>query len=104
MLTGAEGRSGVGIVSEQNKLFRNWGACVDSIFSHVSRMVILRGEGGRFERNQKMHSIEIGRWSPSDGPEEYASKMLTRPLWYSADGELPMKSRKEKRIWTLRES
>ena len=59
---------------------------------------------GRFGRNQKMHRVGIGRWSPSDGPEEYASKMLIYPLWCSADGELPMKSRKERRIRTLRKS
>jgi hypothetical protein len=41
---------------------------------------------------------------PSDGPEEYSAKMLIRQLWYSADGELPMKSRKERRIRTLRKS
>ena len=61
-------------------------------------------EGGQFGRNQKMHSIGIGRWSSSDGPEEYALKMLIRYLWYPADGELPMKSMKEKRIQTLRKS
>jgi hypothetical protein len=60
--------------------------------------------GGWFGRNQKMHSAGIGRWSLSDGLEEYASKMLIYQLWFSADGELPMKSRKEKRTRTLRES
>ena len=33
-----------------------------------------------------MHSVGIGRWNPSDGPEEYASKMLIHSLWCSADG------------------
>ena len=61
-------------------------------------------EGGRFGRNQKMHSVGIGRWSPFDGPGEYCAKMLIYPFWCSADGKLPMKSRKEKRIQTIRES
>ena len=51
-----------------------------------------------------MHRVGIDRWSPSDGPEEYALKMLIRKLWYPADGELPMKSWKEERIRTLGES
>ena len=48
--------------------------------------------------------LESDDGSPSDGLEEYFAKMLIRPLWYSADEELPMKSRKEKRIRTLWES
>ena len=39
------------------------------------RWFLWRG-GGRFRRNKKLHSVGIGRWSPSDGPEEYALKML----------------------------
>ena len=35
-----------------------------------------------------MHSVGIGRWSSSDGPEEYAVKMLIRWLWYPADWEV----------------
>ena len=65
------------------------------------RWFLWRGSG-RFERNQKAYRVGVGRWSPSDGPEGYALKMLICPLWCSADGELPMKSRKEKRIQTLR--
>ena len=42
--------------------------------------------------------------SPSDGPGEYSAKMLISPLWCSVDGELPMKSRKKKRIRTLQEN
>ena len=34
-----------------NKLFRNWGACVDTIFWHVSRKMMMRRKGCRFERN-----------------------------------------------------
>ena len=41
------------------------------------RWFLWRG-GGRFRRNKKLHSVGIGRWSPSDGPEEYALKMLIR--------------------------
>ena len=44
-----------------------------------------------------MHRVRIGRWNPSDGPEEYIAKMLICPFWCSADGDLPMKSKKEKR-------
>jgi len=61
-------------------------------------------EGDRFGRNQKIYRVGIGRWSSSDGPGEYALKMLICPLWCSADGELPMKSREEKRIRTLYEN
>ena len=41
------------------------------------RWFLWRG-GGWFRRNKKLHSVGIGRWSPSDGPEEYALKMLIR--------------------------
>ena len=48
--------------------------------------------------------LESADGSPFDGSGEYSAKMLISPLWCSADGELPMKSKKEKRIRTLRES
>ena len=56
------------------------------------------------DRSEIKTLVGIGRWSPSDGSREYALKMLICPLWCSADGKLPMKSRKEKRIRTLRKS
>ena len=68
----------VGVISEQNKLFRNWGACVDTVFlTRVKEGDFCEGKVG-FGRNQKMHRVGIGRWSSSDGPEEYALKMLIR--------------------------
>ena len=51
-----------------------------------------------------MNRVGIGRWSPSVGPEEYAVKMLIYSFWCSADGELPIKSKKEKMTQTLQES
>ena len=61
------------------------------------------GEGKVADSKETKRCTELksADGSPSDRPEEYASKMLIRPLWCSADGELPMKSRKEKRVRTL---
>jgi len=47
-------------------------------FDTYQGMWFLWRGGGWFRRNKKMHSVGIGRWSPSDGPEEYALKMLIR--------------------------
>ena len=56
------------------------------------------------EETKRCTGLESADGSPSDGPEEYSAKMLICLLWSSADGELPMKSRKEERIRTLRQS
>ena len=56
------------------------------------------------KETKRCTELESADGSPSDGPGEYSAKMLISPLWYSADGELPMKSRKEKMIRTLRKS
>ena len=92
------------LISEQNRLLRNRGACVDTVFRHVSRKVIfMKGRWPIWKESKDVHG-----WNRpmefADGPGEYALKMLICPLWCSADGELPMKSREEKRIRTLRES
>jgi hypothetical protein len=34
------GKSWLELISEQNQLLRNWGACVDTVFWHASRQVI----------------------------------------------------------------
>ena len=78
--------------------------CWHHFLTRVKEGDFCEKEGGRFGRKQKMHRVGIGRWSPSDGPGEYSAKMLISPIWYSADKELPMKSRKEKRVRTLRKS
>jgi len=73
---------------------------------------LIRVKEGDFGEGKVADSKKIKRYtelgsadgSPSDGPGEYSAKMLISPLWYSADEELPMKSRKEKRIQTLRKS
>ena len=57
-----------------------------------------------FEETKRCTGLESADGSPSDEPGEYFAKMLIYLLWSSADGELPMKSRKEKRIRTLPES
>ena len=54
------------------------------------------------KETKRCTELESADRSPSDGPGEYSAKMLISPLWCSADGELPMKSRKERRIRTLR--
>ena len=53
------------------------------------------------KETQRCTKLESADGSPSDGSIEYSAKMLISPLWCSADGELPMKSRKKKRIRTL---
>ena len=62
------------------------------------------GKVADLEETKRCTGLESADGSPSDGPGENSAKMLISPLWYSADGELPMKSRKEKRIRTLRKS
>jgi len=64
------------------------------------------GEGKVADSKETKRCTELGLddGSPSDGPGEYSAKMLISTLWYSADGELPMKSREEERIRTLQES
>ena len=56
------------------------------------------------KETKRCTELESADRSPSDGPGEYSAKMLISPLWCSADGELPMKSREEKRIRTLYEN
>jgi len=56
------------------------------------------------KETKRCTELEMADGSPSDGPEEYAAKMMICPFWCSAVVELPMKSRKEKRIRTLRKS
>ena len=62
------------------------------------------GKVANLKETKRYIRLESADGSPSDGPGEYSTKMLISPLWYSADGELPMKSRKEKRIRNLRKS
>ena len=85
------------LISEQNKLLQNWGACVDTVFWHVSRKVFWRRRGCQFERNQKMYRVRIGRWDAADGSEEYSVKMMIRAFGWSADGELPMNQEEERK-------
>jgi len=64
----------------------------------------MKGKVADLEETKRCTGLESADGSPSDGPGEYSAKMLICPHWCSADGELPMKSRKEKRIQTLRKS
>ena len=78
--------------------------CVDTVFlTRVKEGDFCEGKVA-LEETKKCTGLESADGSPSDGPGEYSAKMLICLLWSSADGELPMKSRKEKRIRTLRES
>ena len=60
-----------------------------------------KGKVADSKETKRCTELKSADGSPSDRSEEYASKMLICPLWCSADGELPKKSRKEKRIRTL---
>ena len=62
------------------------------------------GKVADLEETKRCTGLELADGSPSNGLGEYSAKMLISPLWYSVDGELPMKSRKEERIRTLRGS
>ena len=73
-------------------------------FTCVKEADSCEGKMADLEETKRYTGLESADGSPSDGPGEYSAKMLIRLLWCSADGELPMKSRKEKRIRTLRES
>ena len=53
------------------------------------------------KETKRCTGLESADRSPSDEPEEYAVKMLICLFWCSVDGELPMKSKKEKRIQTI---
>ena len=71
----------------------------------MSRKVIfVKRKVADLEENKRCTELESADGSPSNGQGEYSAQMLISPLWYSADGELPTKSRKEKRIRTLRKS
>ena len=67
-------------------------------------MESVRWTRGIYHEDADLSVLESADGSPSDEPGEYSVKMLISLLWYSADEELPMKSRKKKRIRTLRES
>ena len=53
------------------------------------------GEGKVDDSKETKRCTELGSadGSPSNGPGEYSAKMLISPLWYSADEELPIKSK-----------
>ena len=79
--------------------------CVDTVFlTRVKECDFCEGKVADLEETKRCTGLESADGSPSDGPGEYSAKMLICLLWSLADGELPMKSRKEKRIRTLRES
>ena len=97
-ITLAQGQDGnlVCICSEDRDLFEHWwswltlileqqihysetgGHVLTPSFNTCQRRWFLWRESGQFRRKQKIHRVEIGQWSPSDGPREYASKMLIR--------------------------
>ena len=71
---------------------------VDTVFlTRVKEGDSCEGKMADLEETKRHTGLES-----ADGPEEYSTKMLICQLWCSADGELPMKSRKERRIRTLR--
>ena len=72
--------------------------------TRVKKGDFCEGKVADLEETKRCIGLESADGSPSAGPGEYSAKMLIYLLWSSADEELPMKSRKEKRIRTLRES
>ena len=97
---GAEGQSWIKIVSEQNKLFRNWRVCVDTVFWHVSRMVILmKGRWPIWKKPKDVQGwnrpMEPVRWTRGICFEDADPLALVLSRW-----ELPIKSggKKETRI------
>ena len=73
---------------EQNRLLRNRGACVDTVFRHVSRKVIfMKGRWPIWKESKDVHG-----WNRpmefADGLREYALKMLICPLWCSDQGRV----------------
>ena len=69
--------------------------------THVKEGDFYEGKVADLKENKRCTELESADRSPSDELEEYAVKILICLFWCSADGELPMKSRKEKRTRTL---
>ena len=66
-----------GVVSEQNKLFRNWGAYVDIVFlTRVKEGDFCEEKMADLEETKRCTVLESADGSSSDGPGEYAMKML----------------------------
>ena len=71
----------VGVISEQNKLFRNWGTCVDTVFlTRVKKDDFYEGKVADLKETKTCTGLELTDGSPSDEPEEYAVKMLIHPF------------------------
>ena len=49
----------VGVISEQNKLFRNWGACVDTVFlTRVKEGDFCEGKVADLEETKRCTGLE----------------------------------------------
>ena len=62
--------------------------------TRVKKGDFCEGKVADLEETKRCTGLESADGSPSDEPGEYSAKMLISPLWYSADEELPMKSRR----------
>ena len=78
------------LISEQNELLRNWGACVDTVFRHVSRKVI--SVNGRWPIRKKPkdaqswnQSMESVRWARGIFCEDADLSVLVFGRWIVAD-------------------
>ena len=48
----------------KDKLLRNWGACVDTIFlTRVKKVDVVKKRVADLEESKNMHRVRVGRWS-----------------------------------------
>ena len=78
----------VGVISEQNNLFRNWGACVDTIFWHVSRKVIFVKRRWPIWKKPK----DAQGWNRPMEVCPMGQENILRSCWSASSGIRPMKS------------
>ena len=69
--------------------------------TRVKECDFYEGKVADLKETKRCTGLESADRSLSNEPEEYAVKMLICLFWCSVDGELPMKSKKEKRIQTI---
>ena len=70
------------LISEQNKLLRNWGGmCWHRFLKRVKEGDFYEGKVADLKETKRCTGLESADESPSDEPEEYAVKMLIHPFW-----------------------
>ena len=76
------------LILEQNKLLRNWGACVDTVFWHMSRKVIFMK--GRWPIWKKPKDVQ--GWNRPMGVRSLNQRNMLRRCWSTRSGSRPMES------------